>query len=476
MRETKQQLLGMSDLQKQKLMEWCRKNIDAVDESTRPGDIGKYLQSYARYTTLIQTKSGEEIVRRFMGQKKSSPVVFGLEIHLFISICSRTSSSGRARQIENDEAYKEFQRIRKHAGEIHNFKTKWNNAMRAAENTSDMVKAKRKIDKLMEEEAEEMKEAAEELHSEYQRAGENTREKEILFAMGAFFGKEFMYVLREENKQIRDLGVNFSLVDELRESDTLKHVIMVVWNNFLSDGDVNITDETKSIVRKVFELENNSGSSSSSEQENDGAASPPTEEDIEESRDEIIRYMEKYEPFIQEAVRDSEAVTDDSLIEGPEQCVNIIDRAIEKMEEFYSKFEEAEQKGNIDPAKLRRFGKDEAEPVVEEAYYVLCGINKERKKYREKVAEGQGNEHESVQGVLNYLATVENYCLSRLKVELNKYEKDDVKAAQDLGYSLVIGAFRGEKLDGHRKQLGDLIEQELEDILSEADDEMDWRG
>jgi hypothetical protein len=48
MRETKQQIQEMSDLQKQKLMEWCRNKVDAVDESTSPKDLGKYLQGSAR--------------------------------------------------------------------------------------------------------------------------------------------------------------------------------------------------------------------------------------------------------------------------------------------------------------------------------------------------------------------------------------------------------------------------------------------
>jgi hypothetical protein len=411
-----------------------------------------------------------------MGQKKSSPVVFGLEIHLFISICSRTSSSGRVRKIEDDEGYQEFQRIREHSGEIHNFETKWNNLMRAAQNANDMVKARRKIDKLMEEEAEEMKEAAEELHSEHQKA-DNKKEEHILFAIGVLFAKEFMYMLREENKQIRNLGRNsgikFSLVDELRKSDTLKQVIVVLWNNFLSSGNVNITNETKSIVKKVFELENDSGNSSNSEQENDGTASPPTEEDIEESRDEIIRYIEKYEPFIQKAMRDSEKVTDDNLIERPEQCVNGIDRAIEEMEEFYSGFEEGEQKGDVDPEELKRFGKNEAEPRVVEAYYILFWLDGKKREYKAKLGDEDYN-NKYVEGVYDYLATVNNYCLIRFKEELTKYGKDDVQAAQDLGYSLLIDAFSADRLEGHRKELEMLVGSELKKILSRADDQMDW--
>lgn len=472
MRETKQQIQDMSDLQKQKLMEWCINKVDAVDESTSPKDLGKYLQGSARYTTLIQSESGEEIVRRFMGQKKSSPVVFGLEIHLFISICSRTSSSGRVRKLEDDEGYQEFQRIREHANKIHSFETNWKNTMIRASNTDDMVKTKRMIDDLMEKEAEELKEAAEELHSEHQRA--NTKKEEnLLFAMGVLFAKEFMYMLRKENNQMRDLGVNFSLVDELRKSDTLKQVIVVLWNNFLREGNVDITDETRSIVHEVFELENDSDESSSSKQD-DSSKPEPTKEDIEESRDQIIRYIEKYEPFIEKAMRDSQKVTDDNLVERPEQCVNGIDRAIGEMEEFYSGFEQGEQEGDVDPAELKRLGKNEAKPRVEEAYYILFWLDGKKREYEGKLGDEDYNNN-YIEGVYYYLATVENYCLSRFKRELAKYEKDDVLAARDLGYSLLIDAFNSERFeDYHKERLETLIGSELKTVMSRADAEMDW--
>jgi hypothetical protein len=244
---------------------------------------------------------------------------------------------------------------------------------------------------------------------------------------------------------------------------------VVLWNNFLRKENVDVTDETRSIVREVFELENESNESSSSEQD-DSSRTGPTKKDIEE-RDQIIKYIEKYEPFIKKAMRDSQKVEDDNLIEGPEKCVNRIDRAIEAMEEFYSEFEQGEQKGNVDPDKLRRFGQNKAEPRVVEAYYILLWLNGKKEKYY-KLADEDDNTN--LGGVYQYLFAIENYCLSRFKRELAKYGKDDVQAAQDLGYSLLIDAFNSERFEDHHKQrLKVLIGDELDEISFKADVEMD---
>jgi hypothetical protein len=96
--------------------------------------------------------------------------------------------------------------------------------------------------------------------------------------------------------------------------------------------------------------------------------------------------------------------------------VNGIDRAIKKMEEFYSGFEQGEQKRNLDPTELKRFGKNEAKPRIEEAYYILFWLNGKKEEYEGKLA-GEDYTNKYVEGVYQYLSTIENYCLGRFKKE-----------------------------------------------------------
>ncbi|EGQ43045.1 MAG: hypothetical protein J07AB43_10340 [Candidatus Nanosalina sp. J07AB43] len=83
-----------------------------------------------------------------------------------------------------------------------------------------------------------------------------------------------------------------------------------------------------------------------------------------------------------------------------------------------------------------------------------------------------------VSGVYNYVSTVENYCLKRLKQKIGEFRGDDVAAARDMGYSLMIAAFDSDDgpSDDCKRHLKTKIGSDLKKVLKEAERETGFSG